>query len=430
MSTRVAALEASPARRDGRPALAGAWAVSASMLASGALIYAFHAGAARTLGSAAYGRIAVLWAAMFLVVIVVFRPLEQVAAQGIANRLARGEESRSVVRAVAVLGAAVTGAIALAFVAAWPAIADGLFAGDDVLTAMLLAGIVCYGVAYVSRGVITGVRWYGGYGLALTADATARLVLAAPLVLVASTEVAAAAVALAGLAGALAPIPAGRRRLAAAVADGPGERFSLAHALRFAAPASVIAATDQLLVNAGPLLVTLEGGAAAAAGLVFAATMLVRVPVYVFQGLASSILPNLAHLSVGADAPAFRRAAAESALLLAAVGLLIVAFAAAAGPESLRLVYGEEFEAGRTALVLLGAGVACYLAATTCSQALLALGRSGRAAVVWAASAVLFVALYAQLGGSELDRVSAAFACATAADLVLLAGVLSRSGPR
>jgi O-antigen/teichoic acid export membrane protein len=426
MTTRVAALKAPLlARRERRPALEGAWVVSASMLVSGFLIYVFHAGAARALGSAAYGQIAVLWAAMFLVVIVVFRPLEQVTSRGIADRLARGQEVRSVVRSVLALSACVVAVLVPVTLLAWDRVTAGLFGGSDFMTAMLLVGIVSYGVAYVSRGVVAGGRWFAGYGLGLIADAVARLAIAAPLLVVASIEVAAAAVTVAGLVGAVVPLLAGRRRLAPLAAAGAGEHFPLARTLRFAAPASAIAAVDQLLVNAGPLLVALEGGAAETAGLVFAATMLVRIPVYVFQGLASSLLPNLARLNVSESAR-FRRATLETAGFLLAAGLVIVAFAAAAGPEALRFVYGPGFDAGRTELVLLGAGVACYLAATTFSQALLALEASGRAACAWTASALLFVGLYLGLAGSELERVSVAFALATLADLVLLALILQR----
>lgn len=428
MSASAVTVDSAPlARPERRPALAGAGVVTASMLASGGLIYVFHVGAARALGTAAYGQIAVLWAAMFLAVLVLFRPLEQAASRAIADRLARGEDAGSVVRSVVVLALAALAALVPAYALAWGTITDKLFLGNDAMSAMLAIGIVAYGVAYVSRGVVAGVRWFAGYGLGLMADAVARLAIAAPLFLVASLEVAAVAVTVAGLVGGVVPLLVGRGRLRRAFADVERDRFPVRRVLRFAAPASAIAAADQLLVNCAPILVMLEGGSTATAGLVFAATMLVRIPVYVFQGLASSILPNLAHLNAGDDAGRFRRAALETGAFFLGAGALIVAFAAVAGPEALRVVYGSGFEAGRTALVLLGAGVAAYLCATTFSQALLALGASGRASAAWIASAALFVALYyLWLPGSELDRVSTAFAVATFVDLAILGALLHR----
>src|SRR5204862_3384232 len=91
----------------------------------------------------------------------------------------------------------------------------------------------------------------------------------------------------------------GRRRIAGLREGADDERFHMRAALRFAAPASVIAGSDQLLVNGAPLLVIGAGGAEAskAAAVVFAATMLVRVPVFLFSGVAGSILPNLARLN-------------------------------------------------------------------------------------------------------------------------------------
>src|SRR5712691_4279119 len=106
MSTQAATI-ARPAARAQRRPLAGAWLLSAGMLASGVLTYAFHVLAARTLGAAAYGQIAVLWAATFLVSVMLYRPLEQTASRALADRLSRGEEGRTVVRSVVKVAAAV-----------------------------------------------------------------------------------------------------------------------------------------------------------------------------------------------------------------------------------------------------------------------------------------------------------------------------------
>jgi O-antigen/teichoic acid export membrane protein len=429
MSTQAAALESRAlAVPEKRPAFAGAWVVSGSMLLSGVLIYAFHVLAARSLGGAAYGQIAVLWAAMFIVVIVFFRPLEQTTARALADRRARGEEAATVVRSVLAVCVGLLAALGAAASLTWDQIGDRLFLGDGTMTAMLLVGIAAYAAAYVSRGIVTGARWFGGYGLGLVADAVARIAIAAPLVWTASKGAAAAGVTVAGLVGALVPLWVGRRRLAGALAGGHGARFHLGSTLAFAGPASVIAAVDQLLVNGSPLLVVLDGGGEASkvAGLVFAATMLVRVPVYVFQGLAASILPNLTRLQALEDRARFRRDVLQTAGLLLAAGGLIVAFAAVAGPESMRFLYGPDFDAGRSELVLLGLGVACYLAGTTFSQALLALDRGIGAAAAWAASAVVFVGGYLVLDGDALTRISVAFAAATVLDLALLGILLVR----
>jgi O-antigen/teichoic acid export membrane protein len=431
MSTQAVALPA--AGRAARAPFAGAWILSGATILSGLLTYGFHVLAARTLGPAAYGQIAVLWAALFLAAVVLCRPLEQTTSRALADRLARGEEATAVLRAVALLASTVVVAIGLAAALGWETVRERLFAGDDLLTALLVGGIAVYALAYAVRGLVAGIGWFGGYGLALVADTGTRLALALPLVAIASPRLAAVAVAGAGAAGIVAPLATGRRRLRVARDGLPGQRFRLGSALGFAAPASIVAAADQLFVNGGPILVMLGGGedASAVAGVVFAATMLVRVPVYLFQGLAASLLPNLTRLHAVEDTLGFRRAVVRTAAVLLMLGAATVVGAAAVGPETLRILYGSGFEAGRLELTLLGAGVGVYLVAATLSQALLALGRAGVAACAWTASGLLFVGLYAIGPGEELMRIGFAFLAAALFGLLALALlVAARIGAR
>ena len=418
---------ATPASRDGG-ALSGAWLLSGATLASGVLAYAFHILAARTLGADGYGRIAVLWGAMFLVAIVLFRPIEQTASRTIANRIARGWETRSVVASATVVALALLAVATVVMLALWEPITSGLFDGDGTLTLMLVAGVVTYGLSYVVRGLLGGVRWFAGYGLNLVFDGAARLLVALPLLVVASTGLAGAAMVAAGLAGAAIPLWVGRRRLAVLRDHGPGERFRPASTLAFAAPAAVIAGADQIVVNGSPVLVVLAGGTAATAGVVFAATMLVRIPVYVFQGVAASILPNLTRLHATDDTAAFRAAVWRTVGILIGIAGLMAVGAMAVGPPALRIVYGEDFAAGRAALGLLGVGVGLYLAASTISQALLAQDRGAAAALAWAVAAVLFVGIFFLLPGGELMRIAVAFVVSMAAGAGLVGAFLLRPG--
>jgi O-antigen/teichoic acid export membrane protein len=410
-----------------RQALAGAGLVSLATLAAGVLIYAFQVLAARTLGAEAFGQIAVMWAALFLGVIVLFRPLEQTMSRETANRLARGEEAVTVVKAVSRLGLVLLAALAVAFGLGWSFLTDRLFLGNDAVTALLLVGIAFYGGAYLLRGVLAGVRWFPGYAICLVADSIVRLVVAIPLIAYASTNLAATAIAIAGLGGLVVPLLAGRKLLRTSVAGSNESSFRLASALGFAMPAGIIAGADQILVNGGPLLVMLGGaeGASKSAAVVFAATMLVRVPVYLFNGFAASLLPNLTRLNA-IDGAAFRRAVQQTAVMLLGAGAVIVAGTAVAGPWGMQVLYGDDFVAGRLELVLLAAGVALYLAAATFSQALLALRAAGRAAVGWVAAAALFVAVYALVPGEPLFRIAVAFLVAMTAGLGALAFALLR----
>jgi O-antigen/teichoic acid export membrane protein len=392
------------------------------------LTYAFLVLAARTLGPHAYGRIAALWGAIFIGAVVLFRPLEQTASRTISDRIARGREVRTVLRALVLVGTATVGLTVAIMVVAWRTITDRLFLGNSTLTALLLAGTIAYGISYIVRGVVGGIRWFNGYGLVLTADSVARLAVAAPLLLVASESLAGAAMVAAGLAGAVVPLAAGRRRIRAALESREGPGFRTRSACAFAAPAVAIAAADQLLVNGAPLLVILAGGSNASrtAGVVFAATMLVRAPVYVFQGVAASILPNLTGLVAAGARDRFRAAVVRSSLGLLVVGAAIVLASAVAGPTAMHVLYGPGFAADRLDLALLAAGAACYLVAGTASQGLLAIARGGIAAAIWLAASAAFVGLFAGLPGSDLRRASLAFALAMGAGAAALAAELLR----
>lgn len=410
--------------------------LSVGTLASGVLAYAFNVVAARALGPADYGPVAVLWAGMFLVSVVLFRPIEQTLSRGIAERVARGEDARAVVRSVGRVTLVVGLVSAAAVLAAWTPVTDRLFAGHGVLTLALAAGIAGYGVSYFVRGVASGLLWFDGYGLLLLADGAVRLLLVLPLFLVASPAVAAGAIAAAAIGGALAPLvtrawqdgAGGEGPIPARLegADTPG--FELGNALGFAAPAAVIAAADQVLVSGGPLLVALAGGAgaAAAAGTVFAATMLVRAPVFLFQGLAASLLPNLTRFEALGDDEGFRRHLFVTSGALLGFGALLTVAALAYGPEAMHLMFGDGFAVGRGDLALLAGGVGLYLVAATLSQAALARGLTARSAAIWSAAAVTFVAVELTLPGDPFHRVSVAFAAAATVNAALFFPLVAR----
>jgi O-antigen/teichoic acid export membrane protein len=336
--------------------LTGAGLLSAAMAGAGLLAYAFHILSARTLTTTDYGQVAALWAALFIGVVVLFRPLEQTTARTVADRLTRGEEAATVLRSVAIVYLCVLVALGVAFALAWTTIADRLFLGSDFLTAMLLAGIAGYGLQYIARGILGGLRWFRGLSGIHLGDGAIRLVVALPLVAVASKDVAAAALAAAGIGGALLPLWQARRQIAALREGHDYERFHLRAALGFAGPASVIAGSDQLLVNGAPLLVIGAGGgdASKAAAVVFAATMLVRVPVFLFSGVAGSILPNLTRLNAADDHSRFVRTVTRVSVVFVAATVAIVAVAAAFGPAGMRLLYGSEYTAPEADLALLG----------------------------------------------------------------------------
>jgi O-antigen/teichoic acid export membrane protein len=389
--------------------------LSIGTLASGVLAYAFNVLAARSLGPDAYGAVGALWAGMFLLAVLLFRPIEQALSRAVADAVARGGDARATVRSVAKLAVVVTVLAIAGCLAAWKPLTNGLFAGHGVLTVGLVAGVAGYALSYFIRGLTSGVRWFGGYGLVLLADGGVRFVLALPLLFWASPTIAAVAIAGAALGGAVLPLLSRGRRAFGRLEGEPTEAPHLGAAARFAAPAAVIAGSEQILLSGGPLLVLIAGGAgaASAAGVLFAATLLMRAPVFLFQGVAASLLPNLTTFRANGDEARLHRATMRTAVVLCGFAAMIVVGALVCGPSAMHLLYGDGFDATRLGLALLGLGIGGFLAATTFSQAVLARDQAGRAAVAWAIAAVVFVVVQLSLEGTPFHRVSVAFAFAS-----------------
>ena len=417
----VRALPSALRTRAGRPRLQAvdrrdAALMSIGTLASGVLAYAFNVLAARSLGPESYGAVGALWAGMFLLAVLLFRPVEQTLSRAVADQVARGTDARPAVRSAAKLTIAIALLATVALAAAWQPLTSGLFGGEPILTVALIAGVAGYGASYFARGLAGGVKWFGGYGIVLLADGAIRVVLALPLLLVASQTVAAVAIAAAAVGGALAPLLSRKR---AALRRLDGERagaYPMGDAVRFALPAGVIAGCEQILVSGGPLLVLIEGGegAAAAAGVLFAATLLMRAPVFLFQGVAASLLPNLTTFRARGDEARLHRATALTAFALAGLAAVMAAAALVVGPTAMELLYGDDFVATRVDLALLALGIGGFLAACTFCQALLARGQGAAAALRWSAAAITFVALWLTLSGTSFHRVAVAFAIASA----------------
>ena len=81
----------------------GAALLSALIGVTGLLTYAFHSIAAHTLGRDDYGLIGVLWAAVFLIASIIYRPVEQLLSRTIAERRARAQPIRDALRVAATI---------------------------------------------------------------------------------------------------------------------------------------------------------------------------------------------------------------------------------------------------------------------------------------------------------------------------------------
>ena len=407
----------------------GARILSIGIASTGLVTFAYFSVAAHVLSDEDYGAIALLWSILFISLSVMYRPVEQLLARTIAARRARGEHDGHPLRRPL--------AIQLAFAAVFVALVLGLRGpledalGAPALFWVLLAAAVAYAASYFARGVFAGQQWFGLYGGLVFFEAAARVLF--PLAVLAGLARGQTAVAL-GIAAAplasLLVVPWALRRRAGAGAARPDQVATVPTRAgedgRFAGAVSVIQLSEQALLNAAVLLVP----AGAAAGIVFNAFLITRVPLQLFQSVQTSLLPHLAGLEATAGRAAFDRAIRVTLLAVAGFAAAVALGLLALGPLVMDLLLPAERDFGRLGLAVIAVGMGFHLAAGTLNQAALARGRATAAAGSWLACAGLFVAWMAFAPvGDDLARAQAGYAGATAV-LCLALWALERSAPR
>jgi O-antigen/teichoic acid export membrane protein len=232
---------------------------------------------------------------------------------------------------------------------------------------------------------------------------------------------------------------------AAGASEGPAQTqleesasdLTMRHGAGFAVSVVGIMFSEQMLMNAGVLIVAAKAGGGSdlttgIVGFVFNVMLIVRAPLQLFQAIQTSILPHLAGLEARESAAEFHKAIRITVLVIAAFGLAVALGLLAVGPPVMNAVLGSKgFAYGRLGLTAVGLGMGLHLVSGTLNQAALARGRAAAAAVAWLISAALFVAYVATGGGTEhaeVTRVEVGYLGATAVLTVLL-WLLYRRGP-
>jgi O-antigen/teichoic acid export membrane protein len=431
---------------------AGARVLTVGIASTGVFTFLYLALASRQLSSTAYGQVSLLWSVMYVILCVIYRPIEQLLSRTIADRRARGLEGHPLR-----VPATIQLAFALLFLAVALAlrtrIEQHLFGGSSALYWILVVGVLAYAGSYFARGWLAGHERFGLYGGLVFLESTSRLLFAVAAVIGISSGQSAIAL---GMAVApfvslvVVPFALGRvqQRLRppspaereAPVLDAAGEGpahaeieeavadLSIGHGSRFAMAVFAIMLCEQTLMNAAVLIVNAKSGAALA-GFVFNVLMIVRAPLQLFQAIQTSILPHLTAMTARGSAHEFAAAVRKTVFVIAgfagacALGLLAI------GPAVMTAVLGDKgftYERGGLALVALGMGF--HLTAGTLNQAALARNRAGLAAVAWAVAAVLFVGwVLAPVVSSEVLRVEIGYFGSTFVLSGLLLGLYRRT---
>lgn len=443
---------------DGQSFASGARILSIGIASTGIFTFAYLATASHVLSPRQYGLISLCWAVMFVILSVIYRPIEQLLSRTIADRRARDLRGQSLR-----VPAAIQFGFALAFVVAALVgrhqVQQGMFDGSGALYWILLIGVVAYAGSYFARGWLAGHQYFALYGSLVFLESTSRFLfpLAAAVGIAHGLGAVGLGMAVAPFAS-LAVMPFAVSRLRGptrsdpaitaeapvldAAAEGPAHAqleeatvdLSLRHGAGFAVSVVGIMLSEQALMNAGVLIVAANAGAAdlthGLTGFVFNVMLVVRAPLQLFQAIQTSILPHLAGLEARKSAHEFRRAIRTTVLVIAAFGVAVAIGLLVVGPPVMSVVLGDNgFHYGRVGLALVGLGMGLHLVSGTLNQAALARGRAAAACVSWLVAAALFVAFVAlPTIHSQVTRVEVGYFAATAV-LTLLLYAVYRRGP-
>ncbi len=438
---------------EGQSFASGARILSVGIASTGIFTFAYLATSSHVLSKAAYSRISLCWAIMFVILSVIYRPIEQLLSRTIADRRARGLHGRSLrVPASIQFGFALT--FLIVALALRHEIQQGMFDGSAALYWILVVGVMAYAGSYFARGWLAGNQKFALYGALVFLESTSRFLF--PLAVAVGIGSGQGAV---GLGMAVAPFASlsvmpfafSRVRVRASpevpVADAAGEGpvhaqleeasadLSLRHGAGFAVSVVGIMFSEQMLMNAGVLIVAANAGGNLTSGLtgfVFNVMLIVRAPLQLFQAIQTSILPHLAGLEARESADEFHRAIRTTILVIAAFGATVALGLLAIGPPVMTIFLGDKgFTYGRVGLAIVGLGMGLHLISGTLNQAALARGRASAACGAWLVAAALFVAFVAlPTIHSQVTRVEVGYFIATAVLTVLLYGVYRRGTAR
>jgi O-antigen/teichoic acid export membrane protein len=366
---------------------------------TGLITYLYFAIASHELSREQYGQVAVLWSAVFIVVSVLQRPVEQLLSRTVSENLASETPIGRTVRVAATIQLAVAIGFDIVAIALKGPIEDGLLDGNSTLYWIGVGAITAYGASYFARGFLAGSHRLTLYALLIISESVSRTAFPFAVALgIASGQTAVALGIVAAPTLSLIVVPfAFLRRGAAAKPEKPPadggttDEFTLARGGRFAAAVFLIMLSEQTFLNAGPLLVNATAGAAAA-GYIFNVLMIARAPLQLFQAVSTSLLPHLTTLGSQGKEADFRASVRVTILAIAGVAGLVTLAMLIAGPELMQIAFGKKHTYERADLVIVSIGMGLYLSAATLNQAALARGEVRRAAGCWVGCAIVFVA--------------------------------------
>ena len=454
----------------------GARILSVGIACTGLLTLAYFSISSHVLGEQAASRIALLWSIMFVIISVIYRPIEQLLSRTIAERRARGHAEHSVRVPIAIQAGSALAFLVVAL-ALKEELIDNVFDHYAALYDVLVVGTLAYAASYFARGWLAGHEYFALFGGLVMMESVSRLcfALAVALGLASGQTAVAVGIAAAPLVS-LVVVPAAFARqgeerrealgdgpragpspaphaadaalagpITADEADaalaGPGtegvqeaaahdDELSLRRGTGFAGWVSGIMLSEQTLLNAAVLTVAATSPNKALVGIVFEVLLIARAPLQLFQAIQTSLLPHLTGLETTAGHAAFARAIRITVLAITAFAAVVALGLLAIGPFVMGHLFGQHYSYNRVGLAIVGVGMGLHLASGALNQAALARDRARGAAICWLIAAGAFLAwMLSGAVANQLTRTEIGYAGATGLLAVLL-WTLYRQGSR
>jgi O-antigen/teichoic acid export membrane protein len=411
---------------------AGAKILSIGIASTGVVTFAYFSVASYALNDVDYKRISLLWSILFVIVSVIYRPIEQLLSRTIAGRRARGLHTGHPIRTPLLIQAGFASAFLVIALALHSKLTNDLFDGYAALYWVLVIGGIAYAASYFARGWLAGHQWFALYGGLVFMESFSRLLFAVAVAIgIASGQ----SVVAMGMAAApfvslvVVPLAFARRPRESEAPEPDEEELDLARGGRFAVAVLCIMAAEQTLLNAGVLTVNATASNAAVAGYVFNALLIARAPLQLFQAIQGSLLPHLAGLEATEGREQFDRAIRITILAIAAFAGAVALGLVVLGPFAMGILFDDAATYGRFGLAAVALGMGAHLAAGTLNQAALARDHAGAAAAAWLVSAAAFIGwMLLPVVGDELVRAEVGYLGAAALLCALLAAIYRVGG--
>jgi O-antigen/teichoic acid export membrane protein len=367
----------------------GARILSIGIAATGIFTFAYFAVASHVLPLGPYGAISVLWAVLFVVISVIYRPVEQLLSRTIADRRARGLHGGHPLRVPLLVQAGFATTFLVVALALRGPIEDVF--DSATLYWVFVGATLAYAGSYFARGYLAGHQWFGLYGGLVLFEAVSRFCFpVAVAVGIASGQSAVALGILAAPLASLLVVPWAVARHSAGETPSQERTLTLRAGAHFALSVAAIQLSEQALLNASVLTVSATA-TTALAGVVFNALLITRAPLQLFQSVQTSLLPHLSGLEATEGHEAFARAIRVTVLAIVGFAGAVALVLLLIGPWAMNVLFGHDYDYSRFGLAVIAVGMGFHLCAGTLNQAALARGRARAAAALWLVAASAFV---------------------------------------